>query len=121
MKIGTNTPQHGGLLAYSSGFVISIFLTLLAFYLVQREVYEGWTLAIAISVLAVGQLLVQLLFFLHLGRENKPRWNLITFLFMLLVVLIVVIGSLWIMKNLDYHNTSKNIDSHIMDEEMIYR
>jgi cytochrome o ubiquinol oxidase operon protein cyoD len=42
-------------------------------------------------------------FFLHLGRESKPRWNLNALLFAVLVVVIIVFGSLWIMHNLNYH------------------
>jgi cytochrome o ubiquinol oxidase operon protein cyoD len=58
---------------------------------------------IAVVILAVMQLLVQLVFFLHLGGESKPRWNLMAFMFTLLVVAILVAGTLWIMYNLDYN------------------
>src|SRR3989344_6323312 len=112
---------HGGYQAYTTGFAISIVLTLAAFYFVHEKIFNGWELAIAILVLAVGQLLVQLLFFIHLGREEKPRWNLVSFLFMLLVILILAIGSLWIMYNLNYHNMVDNVDTRIMEEENIYR
>jgi cytochrome o ubiquinol oxidase operon protein cyoD len=68
--------------------------------------------------LAVAQLLVQLVFFLHLGREPKPRQNLVVFLFMLLVIGILVIGSLWIMHNLNYHMTMtpKQMDQKLLDQ-----
>ncbi len=122
MKNGANLANgHGSYAAYISGFVLSILLTLLAFYFVEQEIFQGWTLAIAISILAIGQLFVQVLFFLHLGREERPRWNLISFLFMILVVLIVVIGSLWIMYNLDYNMMHDNVDYEIMEKENIYR
>jgi cytochrome o ubiquinol oxidase operon protein cyoD len=113
--------SHGSYRSYTTGFIISIVLTLLAFYFVEQKVFEGWSLAISISILAVGQLLVQLLFFLHLGREEKPRWNLTAFLFMLLVIVIVVIGSLWIMHNLDYHHEAPSTDRQVMQDENIYR
>ena len=58
---------------------------------------------IVISVSAVMQLLIQLIFFLHLNSESKPRWNLTVFLFIILIVGILVIGTLWIMYNLDYN------------------
>ncbi|MEO8105561.1 MAG: cytochrome o ubiquinol oxidase subunit IV [Candidatus Saccharibacteria bacterium] len=97
---------QGSLLSYSSGFVLSIILTLAAYQLVVNHLVAGWALIFTILGLAVVQLLVQLLFFLHLGRESKPRWNLVVFLFMVLVVVIIAGGSLWIMKNLNYRTMS---------------
>jgi cytochrome o ubiquinol oxidase subunit IV len=48
-------------------------------------------------------------FFLHLGRETRPRWKLAVFLFMLGVILILVFGSLWIMTNLNYRMMPKQM------------
>ncbi len=73
-----------------------------------------------LAALAVTQLLVQLLFFLHLGRESKPRWNLIVLAFAVMVVVIVVFGSLWIMKNLQYnhgHQTPEETDKFLIHDE----
>lgn len=56
-----------------------------------------------LGILAFGQFVVQLVYFLHLGTEQKPRWKLLVFWFMIVVVLIVVVGSLWIMYNLNYN------------------
>jgi cytochrome o ubiquinol oxidase operon protein cyoD len=94
---------------------MSLLLTLLAYLLVTKDVVDGWVVIPAIVVLAVVQFVVQLVFFLHLGRETKPRWNLMAFLFMLLVVFIVVVGSLWIMANLDYNMMHR----HGSDEYML--
>jgi cytochrome o ubiquinol oxidase subunit IV len=95
--------SHGTVLSYTVGFVLSVLLTLAAYMSVVNKLFVGRTLIVFVVSLAVVQLLVQLLFFLHLGRETKPRWNLVIFLFMLLVVGIIVSGSLWIMYNLDYN------------------
>ena len=94
---------NGTFSSYVTGYGLSIVLTLVPFGLVINKMVEGWTLVLVLMTFAVAQLLVQLLFFLHLGKESRPRWNLMAFLFMLLVVLIVVIGSLWIMNSLNYH------------------
>ncbi len=91
---------------YIIGFLLSIALTMAAYVAVVNHILSGRLLIAAIVGLAVIQLFVQLLFFLHLGRESKPRWNLLMFLFALLVVGIVVFGSLWIMNNLNYHMMS---------------
>jgi cytochrome o ubiquinol oxidase operon protein cyoD len=50
--------------------------------------------------IAVVQLVIQAVFFLHIGRGS--RLKLVTFVFAILIVLIVVVGSIWIMNNLDY-------------------
>jgi cytochrome o ubiquinol oxidase subunit IV len=105
---------HGSLKSYIVGFGLSIALTLIAYVMVVKRLFSGKALVLAIMGLAVIQLYVQLYFFLHMGRESKPRWNLIVFLFMLLVLLIVVGGSLWIMYNLNYHTMSP---SEIMKDE----
>lgn len=86
---------------YVIGFGLSIYLTMTAYLMVVNHLFNGWVLVAAIVGLALIQLVVQLVFFLHLGRD---RWNLVIFLFMLMVVVIVVAGSLWIMANLDYHH-----------------
>lgn len=105
---------HGSVASYTVGFVLSILLTIVPFTLVMKGLLSGWLLAGALLTFAVGQLLVQLVFFLHMGRESGPRWNLIVFLFMLLVVLIVVVGSVWIMNNLNY-----NMMPHEMSEQLL--
>lgn len=108
--------------SYITGFVLSVILTLIPYYLVVERVMTGWMLIIYLMVFAVVQLLVQLEFFIHLAPESGPRWNVLVFLFMGLVLLIIVLGSLWIMDNLDYHNmTPEETNAHIQDEEAIYR
>lgn len=108
--------------SYVTGFVLSIVLTLIPYYLVVEQVVSGWTLIIYLMVFAVAQLLVQLEFFIHLAPESGPRWNVLVFLFMGLVLLIIVLGSLWIMDNLDYHDmTPEETNTYIQDEEAIYR
>jgi cytochrome o ubiquinol oxidase operon protein cyoD len=88
---------------YSAGFGLSVILTLLAFWVVSAKLYTpAFTVGIIVT-LAIIQLFVQLLFFLHLGDETKPRWRLTTLGFGLLVVVIVVFGSLWIMEHLNYN------------------
>jgi cytochrome o ubiquinol oxidase operon protein cyoD len=102
-----------------AGFVLSTILTLTAYSLVVNGILHDWTLAYAIIGLALLQLIVQLLFFLHLGRENEPRWNLLAFDFTLVVVVIIVIGSIWIMNNLHYNMTPQEVDQELLVEEGI--
>jgi cytochrome o ubiquinol oxidase operon protein cyoD len=94
----------GTVRSYTAGFVLSLILTLTAYTLVVQEAFSGWALVGVLAALAVAQLLVQLYCFLHLGKESRPRWNLTVALFAAMVVFIVVFGSLWIMKNIQYNH-----------------
>ena len=93
--------QRRSLVSYTTGFVSSIGLTLLAYYLVTNEVFTGMTIAVIIVCLAIVQCLIQLLFFLHLADEERPRWRLITLLAMLAIFCVVVFGSVWVMYDLN--------------------
>lgn len=92
---------HGTLQSYTVGFVASLLLTLASFLLVTAGLLPKPILHYTIFALALVQATCQLLFFLHLGQEAKPRWETFTFYFMVLVLLIIVLGTLWIMYDLD--------------------
>ncbi|MEI8125433.1 MAG: cytochrome o ubiquinol oxidase subunit IV [Parachlamydiaceae bacterium] len=92
---------HGTLRSYIIGFVASIVLTSTSFFLVIAKNIPEFLLVYVIVGLALTQAIFQLLFFLHVGQEAKPRWETIVFCFMLLILFIIVIGSLWIMYDLD--------------------
>jgi cytochrome o ubiquinol oxidase operon protein cyoD len=94
---------HGTYKSYFLGFVLSIILTLASYGVVKGQLFLPSTSYITISVLALVQLLVQLIFFLHITEEKKPRLNLISFLFTLILIIILVGGSLWVMYNLNYN------------------
>lgn len=98
----TSEIQHGTYRSYIIGFVLSVALTLAAYFLVVEHVFTGWALDGVIVALSVVQVFVQLIFFLHLMEEAKPRNNMLVFWFMVLVIAILVLGTLWIMSNLDY-------------------
>lgn len=84
------------------GFIMSVVLTLAAYRIVVHHELSDSLLTLTIVGFAFLQALIQLVFFLHLGLESKPHWGMITFLFTVLVVVIVIGGSLWIMDNLNY-------------------
>jgi len=114
------TTPHAKLSTYIIGFLLSLYLTLTAYWLTVHGALSRDTLIAAILGLAVIQFFVQAFFFLHIGKESKPRWNLLVFGFMLLIVLIVVIGSLWIMANLEYHHdvTPAELNNSIIEDEV---
>ena len=87
------------------GFLLSIALILIAYSIATNHQLSGLAAIVVILGLGIVQAIVQLIFFLHIGLESKPRWNLISLLFMVLVVVIVVGGSIWIMQSLKYNMT----------------
>jgi cytochrome o ubiquinol oxidase operon protein cyoD len=109
--------EGGSLRSYTTGFIISIGLTLIAYLLVAEHIFSGWGLVYAIVGLAVIQLFVQLFFFLHLGRGPNRRWNIVTLILMLIIVFIVVAGSLWIMHNLNYHMSPQQMNQYMRQQD----
>ncbi len=94
---------HVNLKSYVWGFVLSLVLTLAAYFSVSCKILPYTPLLCTILALAIIQTTVQLILFLHLGEEKKPYWHLLTFLFMLSILIIIVLGSLWIMAYLNYN------------------
>jgi cytochrome o ubiquinol oxidase operon protein cyoD len=117
--VSRHETTQGTVRSYTVGFVSSLVLTLAAYLFVVNNVFSGWGLVFALAGLAVTQLLAQLVFFLHLGRESSPRWNLTVMLFAVMVVAIVVFGSLWIMKYLRYNHTH-NLSPAVTDKFIIH-
>lgn len=87
---------------YVTGYLLSLILTLTAYSLVVYGSTSPWIVT-ALVVLAIVQMIIQLIFFLHLGDEVKPRYKLISFSFMAVILVIIVVGSLWIMQHMDYN------------------
>lgn len=91
--------------SYVIGFVLSILFTIIPYFLVIKRLFGGQSLILSVVLFAVAQLFVQVVFFLHLHKKSRPRWNMIVFIFTILIVAILVVGSLWVMHNLDYNMT----------------
>jgi cytochrome o ubiquinol oxidase operon protein cyoD len=70
---------------------------------------------------AVMQLFVQLIFFLHLGFEKGPKWNLVFFVSTVGIILIIVLGTLWIMYHLNYNMMPKQMEEYLLWKEGIHR
>jgi cytochrome o ubiquinol oxidase operon protein cyoD len=109
---------------YITGFLLSLIFTITVYACVQTHIGNGHAvistniLVGVVAVLAAAQCIVQVVFFLHLAGEERPRTRLLTFCFMLLVVAILVIGSLWIMNNLNYHMmTPTQINTYVQQQQ----
>ena len=98
---GSGGAGHAGYGAYAIGFALSVVLTVAAFYpvMVPGTLPAGW-LVPTIASLAVVQIIVHLVCFLHMSAASEQRWNVVALGFAILVVGILIVGSLWIMKNI---------------------
>jgi cytochrome o ubiquinol oxidase operon protein cyoD len=93
----------GSLTSYAVGFLLSLVLTAGAFALViqGRGLPRGLVLP-GITALAVAQILVHLRCFLHMDGSSAGRWNLMALIFTVLIMALFVVGTLWIMTDLDF-------------------
>lgn len=97
----TQAEYHGTLKGYVIGFIGALILTAASFSLVVFKLLAGKALLYTLVALALVQALLQLLCFLHLKLGVKDHWDTVVFYFMVLILLIVALGSLWIMNDLD--------------------
>ncbi|WNZ57859.1 cytochrome o ubiquinol oxidase subunit IV [Microbulbifer sp. MKSA007] len=90
--------QH--LRLYITGYILSIVLTLAAFAAVLTIGRDNKSVLILVALLGVAQLVVQLKYFLNVTTQRDRRDNLALILFSSLILLIIVLGTVWIMGNL---------------------
>lgn len=98
-----NGPDHGSLRSYVTGFLLALVLTAVAFWLVMTAAAPTPILLVAILMLAAVQIVAHLRYFLHIDGSAEKRWTLVSLLLAILVVAIVVMGSLWVIRELNSH------------------
>jgi cytochrome o ubiquinol oxidase operon protein cyoD len=94
--------DHGSLRGYLTGFVLSVILTAIPFWLVMSGVLHS-TLAtlIIITTMAIVQITVHMVYFLHMNSRSEDGWSIMALMFTLILVVIALIGSLWIIYHLN--------------------
>jgi cytochrome o ubiquinol oxidase subunit IV len=95
----SHSASHGTVRSYVVGFILSLGLTALSFGAVMSSTLPRDMILPAITLLAVVQLLVQLVYFLHLGTAPEQRNNTMIFILTGLLIATIVAGSLWVMHN----------------------
>ena len=103
--------SHGSVKSYAIGFILSVILTAIPFWLVmERPLSDGATAAL-IMVFAAVQIVVHMVYFLHMNGRSEGGWNMMGLIFTIVIVVIVLAGSLWVMYHL---NTNMMPDMHRM-------
>jgi cytochrome o ubiquinol oxidase operon protein cyoD len=95
--------NYGTFKSYIIGFLSSLILTLLAYFLAVKKPFSGSGHYFLIGGIGLIQSWILLVLFLDVGKESKPQWNLLVFLFTVMVTLILILGSMWIMYHLNYN------------------
>jgi cytochrome o ubiquinol oxidase operon protein cyoD len=106
----TQKEHKATLKAYVTGFILSIVLTLVPYFLVSEHLLTGYTLITIIILLACGQLVVQMVYFLHMKEESKPRYNMVVLISFGSTIIIIVVASIWIMQHLNYNMSLMQMD-----------
>lgn len=92
--------HQGSLRGYLTGFVLAAILTIIPFWLVMGNVIANRPLLIFIILaLAVVQIFVHIIYFLHLDTRSESGWNMMAFIFTAVLVIIVLGASVWVMYN----------------------
>ena len=104
---------HATMRDYVIGFVLSVILTAIPFWLVMTMPLSAGATGAIIMGFAVVQIVVHMVFFLHMTPKAEGGWSLTSLLFTVIVVVIMLAGSLWVMHHLNtnmmppMHDTSQ--------------
>jgi cytochrome o ubiquinol oxidase subunit IV len=96
----------GSLGSYVAGFILSVVLTALAFGVVMHGTFGPGAAMAVLAVLAFVQVVVHLVFFLHLNTSPGQGWNLLSLAYTVLAAAFLIFGTIWVM-----HNVSMNMMS----------
>ncbi|MES2163164.1 MAG: cytochrome o ubiquinol oxidase subunit IV [Pseudomonadota bacterium] len=107
---------HGSLKDYAIGFILSVILTAIPFWLVMHKAFDkSSTTAAVILGFAAVQVIVHMVYFLHMNGKIEGGWSLLATLFTLVLLVIVLAGSIWVMYHMNVNMMpSMGTDVHNM-------
>jgi cytochrome o ubiquinol oxidase operon protein cyoD len=110
---GHDGAVHATLKGYLIGFGLSVILTAIPFWLVMSGVLQSnQVTALVIIAFAAVQIVVHMVFFLHMSPRSEEGWTMMALIFTLVMVLITLAGSLWVM----YHLNTNMMPGHDMSQ-----
>lgn len=99
---GSAGAAHATLRSYLTGFALSVVLTAIPFWLVMSgALHSRSATALVIAAFAVAQIVVHMVYFLHMNTKSEDGWSLLALVFTLILVVIALIGTLWIIHHLN--------------------
>lgn len=132
MSAAHDEPTHHGqgemavhitLKGYIIGFVLSVILTVIPFWLVMGKILpNSGVAAVVLLGIAAVQIVVQVIYFLHMDTKAEGGWTFLALIFTVIMVAIVIVGSVWVMYHLDYnmmpgmmHHSSQQMMQHMRE------
>jgi cytochrome o ubiquinol oxidase operon protein cyoD len=88
-------------LSYTVGLALAIIATIASFIVSQTDLLWPPGIPVGLIVLALAQIGVHLVFFLHLGSGSDSTNNILALAFGVLIVFLIIAGSVWIIANLN--------------------
>jgi cytochrome o ubiquinol oxidase subunit IV len=99
-----NHAPHSTLRGYATGFVLAVILTVIPFWLVMGKVFSNsGTAGFVLLGLAAVQVVVHMIYFLHMDGKAEGGWSMLAMLFTIMVVVIMMAGSIWVMYHMNHN------------------
>ncbi|WP_216782366.1 cytochrome o ubiquinol oxidase subunit IV [Candidatus Profftia tarda] len=97
----TSNVRENSARPYIIGFILSIILTIIPFWMVTGATSSKRTILATVITMAIIQIFVHLIYFMHTKISYEECWNLVSLIFTTVVIAIIIAGSLWIMYHLN--------------------
>ena len=111
--------DHGSLKTYAIGFILSVILTAIPFWLVMNKtITNTGTMGLVLLAFAAVQVVVHMVYFLHMNAKSEGGWNMMALIFTIMIVVIAMAGSLWVMYHMN-KNMMPNMP-HIMTPQQAH-
>jgi cytochrome o ubiquinol oxidase operon protein cyoD len=113
---GDHLEAHGSLKDYTIGFILSVVLTAIPFWLVMGHVLPAGTTKVVILGFAAVQVIVHMIYFLHMNSKSEGGWNMMALILTVILLFIVLSGSLWVM----YHMNANMMPSMDAGQDAVH-
>jgi len=102
---------HATVKGYLIGFLLSVILTAIPFFLVMtKSIASSQAMGIVLLIFAAVQIVVHMVYFLHMNSKVEGGWSMLSLIFTIAVVVIMLAGSIWVM----FHLNSNMMPVHDM-------
>ncbi len=96
--------DHGSVKTYLTGFILAVILTAIPFWLVMGKVFDNSsTTALVVLGFAAVQIVVHMVYFLHMNTKSEGGWSILALIFTTILVVIMLSGSIWVMYHLNHN------------------
>ena len=106
--------SHSTFKGYMTGFVLSVILTAIPFWIVMSGgLHTSGMTALVVLAFAAVQIVVHMIYFLHMNSKSEGGWTLLALIFTIVLVVITLSGSIWVMYHLNH-----NMMPSMMEQQM---